>query len=267
MGKTSSTPFPGQPKMIHEEAVSPTYNFFRYHSVTEVPDDLALVFLVDKAVAYALEVPKIHLTFGESWCLINWVTDLATRIEAMLSKQESKFSDRALQRLRNFVHETLREYLGESTLATPKPGENRVANYGSDYFKHAYNRLPFGWDSLRSALTNDGSFEGELSELCINPVRWKLLGFSSQEDFREWFSPTTKSIERSADSLEIALLKKLLELRNTSIPKLEEEGSPTSIIVETLNRLLRDRWVRAEGEAIALSNIGAELLAQKLKGL
>jgi hypothetical protein len=66
--------------------------------------------------------------------------------------------------------------------------------------------------------------------------------------------------------MEILLLERVCEGANSTL-QLEEEGFPKAVIVEALNRLLRDKWISVELDSIRLSQIGRALLIEKLRGL
>ena len=215
---------------------------------TQIVDHVAVVFLVDQAVRFCLEIPGNHLTHGESWRLIELVDVLLKQVEARLPTLTGKVGNEPIRRIQAFVESTLRWYLGEAKLAVPKPGSDAEPGFRSEHFGESHRGLS-AWDSIRSEIGVSAGVQADLATLQGSPVRWTLMGFSSQKHFREWLFPIAKSIGVSTGPLEIALLKRLVGGGN-SVLVLEEEGFPRTVIVETVNRLLRDKWAEFDGEVI-----------------
>jgi hypothetical protein len=231
-----------------------------------VADDLLLVYLLDQAVRFSLDIPSWNLdTFGERWRLIELVGRLIQRAEDLLPALGSTLSPTVHEELVHYIREVLRWYWGEAKLATPRPGEEGTPQYDGEHFKAARFQLP-RWDALREKIISRPGLKRSLAELHASPGRWTLLDFPSEGAFREWLAPTSKSIGLSTTLMQDALLRRLCEGAN-SVLQLEEEGFPKADIVEVLNRLLRDKWIELEYDSIRLSKIGKTLLVERLKGL
>ena len=232
---------------------------------TQIPEPVAVVFLIDQAVRFCLEIPQVHLTFGESWRLIGLVDGLLKQAEARLPTLKGRVEDALIEKTQDFVEDSLRWYLGEARPAVPEPGSDAQPGFRSEHFRKSHDGLS-AWESIRSRIVASEGVETGLANVQTSSARWALLGFPSEEQFREWVSPTTKSIGVSTGPLEIALLKRLVAGCDSTLV-LEEEGFPRAVIVEMVNRLLRDRWAEIDGDAIRLSRVGVALLAARIDGL
>ena len=93
---------------------------------------------------------------------------------------------------------------------------------------------------------------------------WQVLGFESDEEYRDYVRPTMKSATYPGELGEDVLRRLLEEPLNPR--DLEDEGLPKSLSIDLLNRLLGDHWARWEGEAerIALTQAGARLVRKRL---
>lgn len=234
-------------------------------SAEQVSEEILCPFLVAEAVSCSEAVRKFGWTFGEMRRLLDLARQLSRRARALLQKARTKMSPPIWTELDSLLSGSLDRYLSEADYAVPTPEEDSASRMDTQYFRNAYYRVLYDWQSLRKLISADPALEQGLAELSVDPLRWELLGFPSEADYVEWRSPTTKTIARSAGPMELELLRRLVEFGRVHTPSLRREGFTKTVVAETFNRLARDEWASMQGDYIELSEVGRTLLAETLR--
>ena len=192
----------------------------------------------------------------------------------------ARLRDRALgplRRLRGRKHATLGELMmhfltgplsaciTEARASFAMVDRQPTVTWLTEHFKSAILQMKTEWRELIVPAMDAQVLDDYAAEaLHRHPEYWRVLGFASQDAYRETVAPTTKSLLAGASAMHVEFLTQLAEHGTISIERAEADGYSHSLIVDCFNKLARDNWANQASNEIRLTPVGRQLLKKAL---
>lgn len=237
-----------------------------------MPDEYikGYICLLDVVVKVATAAGDVGTTFMESRRQFDLARSKYYRLHDELPRLQRELESSLASRIAAFVSDEFKRYLDvmdsslptgrDSTLAPPLPFKD-----GFDLSRTTHS----SWTTLRQELLIHPVLGPALAQLYENATWCKLLGFETADAYREYVSPTTKTLFTSLSPLGSVVIEHLVNDGYIDYDVLKRQGIPESVSVEIANRLHRDHWATKtdwttdpKGNRVSLTEAGRKLLRE-----
>jgi hypothetical protein len=206
---------------------------------------VAFAALADLMVSEISSIQYIGHTFGESRRILAFIDQLHKRLKSRIATIEASLDSGVLESVRSF-HRRVGSYISEANYVLPTAGDDKYTSDTERLKEHRYYTLA-AWDALKDKLLSDSPTRASYETLRNEgDDLWQMAGYRDAAAFKAYMSPRTLDMLRSAGPTEIALVAVLAERGEATESGLVAEGFPKATVVETLNSLMRDGYVKSE---------------------
>jgi hypothetical protein len=120
------------------------------------------------------------------------------------------------------------------------------------------------WGNLKARILQSSSERADFEKLRGGEGLWKITGYRNEKTWRAYICPRTEDVIKTGGRAELLLLRELARRGEATMTGLMAEGFTKEIIVETLNAVMRDRYVEKNGEQFRLTTVGVSILTDLL---
>lgn len=233
----------------------------------EVPGELKCCLLIREAVAAARQ----GAAGGGPSTTLHRLLDVALRWRregAELLTQFDRVLDSALAAsLNEACSETLPLLIAEARRELPPPGDGDSNRGDNEVFEKVRDSVHYLEERLDRALEANPAFV----KLAKSDQKWPILGFRDEAEYLDFLYPSVQTVARNPDPMQHDLFERLLAQPKFSPRQLHDEGYSESLVMDTMNALLKEKWAKwtdlsqlgskAEG---TITTVGQRMLRQLL---
>ena len=226
--------------------------------------EIELTALMDLMVTEIKSMQYIGHTFGETRRILVFVHRLHKLLRSRLFQVEGVLNPDVLETVRRF-HRLVDNFISEANYVSPTASDDKYTE-DTERLKEYRYQVERGWEVLKEQLLPKATMRAGFERLRNEgDALWRITGYHDQSEYEAYVSPRTKDILKSADPTELALLTTLVEKVETTSRSLIAEGFPKATVVETLNALMRDEYVKTEDwKVFRMTTIGAKIVKELL---
>jgi hypothetical protein len=147
-------------------------------------------------------------------------------------------SDPSLAPLAETVLQILSKLLREARVWLPKPGDDDIGRIANAMYQLLRDAAVNAMDAFRRQLFADAEFQS----LYESPQKWPMLGFSSQQEYRDFLRPPIQTQVAAEIPMQQRLFGRLLKGSQFSARRLAEEGFRKDLVMDTVDGLLNSEW-------------------------
>lgn len=230
--------------------------------LSRFPLPAVFIYLVENCISAAKGVASGDGTFDVSRRALKLAERLKRRLVGLIPLLTAGDQEQA-SAVTEFIDHPLGWFLGEARLLLLSDDEDRLTK-PRDMYNDAWEFADGRWSVLRGELLSDPILVNEYHELAESEERWPLLGFASEEEFREWLEPTTKTLFDTLGHFEREFLDQLAMTGQADIEALVRQGMPRGVCIEVFNRLARDKWAFNENGIVRTTPLSQRFLRTEL---